>query len=211
MGSISNRVRVNVGTDKESVKSRVDRCTGVATAAPKSPIYQAKPEVKAACDALVARGAQLAAADAAVQAAELELAKARGARDVVQTGCNAAYDVCVAQVEQNATTTEEVLGLGFLVLGRSSYGIAAPTEVRARFDSARGLLRIHVPRAPGMRTVVIEISSDAAEPRTWSRLPGVGFRREVANLAPGTHWVRAASVRASEQSEFSAPIAVTVR
>ena len=210
MGSISNRVRVNVGTDKESVKSRVDRCTGVATAAPKSPIYQAKPEVKAACDALVARGAQLAAADAAVQAAELELAKARGARDVVQTGCNAAYDVCVAQVEQNATTTEEVLGLGFLVLGRGSYEIAPPTEVRARFDGARNTIRIQVLRAPGMRSFVIEFSSDV-EPRTWTRLPGLGSRRAVANLAPGTYWIRAASVRANEQSEFSAPIAVTVR
>ena len=122
--------------------------------------------MKAACDALIARGARLAAADVAVQAAELALAKARGARDGVQAGCNAAYDVCVAQVEQNATTTEEVLGLGFLVLGRSSYGIAAPTEVCARFDSARGLLRIHVPRVLGMRSIVIEISSDAAEPRT---------------------------------------------
>ena len=210
MGSISNKVRVNVGVDKETVKSRVDRCTGVATAAPNSPIYQTKPEVKAACDALIARGALLAAADVAVQAAELALAKARGARDGVQAGCNAAYDVCVAQVEQNATTTEEVLGLGFLVLGRGSYEIAPPTEVRARFDSARNTIRIQVLRAPGMRSFVIEFSSDV-EPRTWTRLPGLGSRRAVANLAPGTYWIRAASVRANEQSEFSAPIAVTVR
>lgn len=211
MATRSKKVKVNVGADKASIQSRVDRGKAVAAAAPASPIYKNEPGVKAACDAYVERGAQLAAADSALQITELAAAKARSARDAAQEDHDSAYDLYVANVERHAGTREEVQGLGLTILARSSYALVAPLGIRARFDAQANILHVSVTQAPGLRSCVVEMSSDDAEPRSWTRLPGVGSRQEVANPTPGTVWLRAASVSATEQSAFSPPIAVTVK
>lgn len=106
---------------------------------------------------------------------------------------------------------EDITGLGMAVLGRETYTLAAPVEVNARFDITTGLIHIHVKKAPGMRNCLVEISSDPADPRSWLRLPGIGAIHTLRGYAPGTYWVRAASVRASDQSEFTTPVPVTVK
>lgn len=211
MGSPSKRVRINVGVDKDSSKTRVDRSKGVGATAPTSAVYQNAPQVKAAGDALIERGVQLAAAEDGVQAAEMNAAKARSSRDALVQSWDVAYDLYVAQVEAQSPTAEQVVGLGLTVQDRGSYAVAPPVEVRARFDVRRNAIIITVTRAPGMRSCVVEISTSAAEPRIWTRLPGTGARREVSEPEPGVTWVRAASSRAQEQSGFTEPVAVTVR
>lgn len=211
MGVRSKKVKVNVGADKVSVQTRVDRSKAVGVAAPDSPIYQGQSGVKAACDTYVERGVRLAAADAAVQVADLAAAKAHSARDAEQADHDAAYDLYVANVERHAGTPEAVQGLGLTVLTRASYAITPPVEIRARYSPEKSAVFVHVTPSPGLRTCVVEVSHDAAEPRSWERLPGVGSRHVLKNLPPGTHWLRAAHVRATEQSAFTAPVAVTVR
>ena len=207
----SRKVRVDVGADKVNIETRIDRSKAVAVAAPESPIYQDQPGMRGACDAYVERGAQLAAADSAVRIAELAAAKARSARDALQVDHDCAYDLYVAYVERLASTSEEVNGLGLTVLHRASYAIVPPLEVRARFSPDESAVQISVTPAPGLRNCVVEVSHDAAEPRSWARLLGVGSRHHLKNLPPGTHWVRAAHVRATEQSAFTAPVVVIVR
>ena len=39
---------------------------------------------------------------------------------------------------------------------------------------------------------------------------GHGVKREIQNPAPGTYWVHAATVRATEQSAFTVPVSIVV-
>ena len=207
----SSKIRVNVGADKDSARKRSERAKGIGATAPSSALYNGHPEVKTACDAVVTLGADIEAREEAVQAAELVLINARSVRDAKLSEFDAAYDVCTSQIERVATSPAEVSSLGFVVLDRGSYEMAPPVAVHARFDAAKDAIRIQIEMAPGMRACVTEISADAAEPRTWKRLPGGGIRPTVSGVRPGTYWIRAASVRASEESEFTEPVAVIVR
>ncbi|MFT3766783.1 MAG: hypothetical protein QM820_14900 [Minicystis sp.] len=211
MSKVKGKVRINVGADKETPKTRSNRAKGIGATAPSSPIYQSQPEVKSACDTVVTLGAEIVAREEAVQAAELLLIKERSARDAKVVEYDAAYDVCTSLIEKHAKKPEDVQGLGLGVLDRASYGMAPPIGVRARFDAAKNVISIRVELAPGMRTCVTEISATASEPRTWKRLPGVGSRPTLSGYAPGTYWIRAASTRANEESEFTTPVAVIVR
>lgn len=210
MGS-SEQVRVDVGADKGSAATRADRARSVKTAAPKSPVYQNDPEVKATCDAVVTAGAKVETAEQKVKDLELACTQARDERDAAIVAFDAVYGVCVSRIELAAPTAAEVHGLGFLVRERNSYMLAPPVAIVARYDADKKQIRVQIHHAPGMGMAVTEICLEGTEPQAWNRLPGIGSRPVVPNPAPGTYLVRAASVRASEQSEFTEPVTVTVR
>jgi hypothetical protein len=211
MSQRSKRMRVNVEADKSSIKSRGDRANVTATVAPTSLIYQAHAQLQESGVALGAAGVALTAADAAVHAAKTTLATARSVLKTKVSEFDVTYDVYVAHAEKVCTTPEDITGLGLDVLDRGTYTLAAPIGVVVRFDSATSLIHIHVNKAPGMRSCVVEISPNPTDPTSWERLPGVGAIRTLRGYAPGTYWVRAASVRATDQSEFTARVAVIVK
>lgn len=62
-----------------------------------------------------------------------------------------------------------------------------------------------------MHNAVVDISADPTNPNSWTRLQGIGTVHTLSGYAPGTYWVRAASVRANEQSEFTSPVSVIVK
>jgi hypothetical protein len=210
MSQRSKRMRVNVEADKTSIQSRGDRANLTTTVAPASLIYKTHAQLQESGLALGAAGVELTAANAALKAAKSALATARGVLGTKVLDFDAAYDVYVAHAEKFCTTPEDVTGLGLDVLDRGSYALAAPLEVLARFDVVTGLIHIHVKKAPGMRSCVVEISSNPADPTSWQRLPGVGAIHTLRGYAPGMYWVRAASVRAKDQSDFTARVAVIV-
>lgn len=207
----SKKMRIAMNVAKDCLKSRTDQGKVVATVAPKSPLYIAVPALQDAGVAVVNAGAAVSAAEAAVSAAENALATARGIRDTKVVEFDAAYGVYVALAEKSCATPEDVTGLGLPVLDKGAYPLAAPIGVQARFDILRRLLCIRVKHAPGMRSCVIEISTDPADPTAWKRLNGVGAVHALKGYAPGMYWVRAASVRANEQSDFTTPIPVIVK
>jgi hypothetical protein len=63
----------------------------------------------------------------------------------------------------------------------------------------------------GKRQCAIEISPDPAGPATFKRLDGTGMTRALQGHAAGTWWVRAATLRAKEQSDWFGPVAVIVK
>jgi hypothetical protein len=209
--SYNKKIRIDVQVDKQSIKTRTDRAGVVAKLTPGSALYQAQPTVQQAGVAVIAAGADLATADSAVKAAEGMLATARSAREAKVIDFDAAYDVYVANTEKHSVTAEDVQGVGLGVLQRGKYVLTQPAQVEARFDAVKSQIRLHVKQAPGMQACVVDVSPDPVGPATWTRLPGVGARQVLSGYAPGTYWVRAASVRASEQSEFTGPVSVIVK
>ena len=205
------KVKVDVRADKQSVSSRMALAGVVANQMSKSAFIQDHPKVQDACVVLVTLGKDLGAAAAAVNDARVALVQAEGVFARKIDAYDAAHAVCVAQIEHDAQRPEDITSAGFSVFRRESHDLAAPLAIEARFDAGKDLVRITVKHAPGMTACVTEISADPSDPTKWQRLPGMGARHAVGGYAPGTYWVRAASMRASEQSAFTGPIPVVVR
>jgi hypothetical protein len=117
----------------------------------------------------------------------------------------------MSSVEHFATTPQDVQGLGAVVATDTTYGLAAPVDVQAKFDALKALIEVHVKCAAGMRRCRIEIASDQAMTTNFKQFPGDGARQHMSGLAAGTWWVRAAHVRAAELSSYTGPVAVIVK
>lgn len=205
-------VRIKVSVDRETVKARIDRSKGAASAAPNSALHKADPVLAAAGTDLVTAGTDLQTAEDDVQKAEMKLAIARSKRLEKIASYDRAHKVYVSHVEMRAKSPGDAKDAGLEVLELASHGIAAPAGLTARADHGKKEIRILVERVPGIDSYLVEISAGAvgAEPRTWKRLPGVGVRRVLKGVSPGDYLVRAVAMRASEEGEPTAPVAVTV-
>lgn len=171
----------------------------------KSTFIQGQPKVQEACSDLVDASKGLAAAEVLVDAAKVALANAETSltqRVVVYDNC---FTVCVARVEQFATSETDITSACFNVFKRESYQLAMPLDIDTSFDVLKGLLRINVKQAPGMHSCITEISTDPSDATKWKRLKGLGARHTLSGYAPGTYWVRAASSTADDESDFTAP------
>jgi hypothetical protein len=204
-------LRVDVRVDKQSVVTRTDRAQVVGTNGPNSAIWKSSQDIQAAGQKLVTAGTTLAEVEALVQSLQSQLATALNLREIKIVEFDAAHGVYVANVESHATTPQDITALGVAVFSKSSHALAAPTGIDAAFDTAKGRLQIHVNKAPGMQACVVEVSSDPTGSAPWHRLPGIGAVHKLSGYAPGTYWVRAASARANEISEFTGPVPVVVK
>jgi len=122
-----------------------------------------------------------------------------------------AYDVFVSTGEKYALTENDVAALGDVARGKTINPLVMPLGVDLAFDPMRDRLRILVERAPGMRTVVVQISPDPITATSWKELDGNGAVHLVPSPASGTWWARAASRTAKGTSDFTAPVSVLVR
>jgi hypothetical protein len=204
-------VRVNVTDTKHSSPTRTDCAQVVGTNGPASLIWQSVPEVQLAGTRLFAAGASLAGAEATVQSLGSQLATAINLRDTRIVEFDAAFGVYVANVESHATTPQDVTGLGLTLLAKTTYVLAAPLGIEVSFDAVKEQILVRVNKAPGMQASVVEVSSNLADPTAWKRLPGIGALHKLRGYPPGTHWVRAASARANEISDFTEPVPVIVK
>lgn len=202
-------VRV-AATAKGTVKERLDAGGVIETNAPNSPIYQQNPDVKQAHVNLVGVNTKLGDKDAKVKALATDLGKERGARANLTVDWDGKYDVYVSTARIYCLTDEDAKGLGLDAAGTAIHALAMPLAVTARWDAKNALFRIRVKRPAGLRTVRIEISPDPVTPTSWKALEGDGATAALSGYAPGTYWVRAAMVRAREQSEFTVPVSVVV-
>jgi hypothetical protein len=205
---MSANIRVNASVVKESIKSRVDCAETMGSQMKQAPFYNI---VKASCDSVVAEGAQLAAAEAAVHSALAVLANARDLRDSAILKFDGALNVLISDVEKNAATPGDVTSLALTVLDRQSYTLEVPSGITVKHDPAKGVVRVLVDLPPGAASCLLEVSTDPTNPASWKRVPGDGARRALAGYAPGTYWFRAASLRANDESAFTAPVSIVVK
>lgn len=204
-------VHVDVGADKLSIKTRTDRAGVVGKMAPATPLYQSDPLFKDTVDKLVQSGVDLGIAETEVVQLEASLVKARSSLDVRRSAFDKAHGLCAAHVETNSGKPEDVHGLGFAVLVKTAQAFAPPVNIEARYDGARDVLRIHVIYTSGQHQCAIEISPDPVTAGSYKRLDGTGVTQTLSGYAPGTYWVRAASVRSKDRSDWFGPVAVVVK
>ncbi len=203
--------RVDVHADKLTIKTRVERAAKVAELAPTSTLYTSVPAVKTALDALVADGTALQNAEVQVTRDEAQASKSRAARDALLVAFDGTYDLSVATLEKHAAAPADLVGAGFADLQKAHYAVLPPLEVSATFDAAKGHVVIHLKHAPGMHSAYTEISPDPVGPATFKRLDGIGASHSLMGYAPGTYWVRVASVRGDQVSAWLGPVSVIVR
>ncbi len=204
-------VRVDMGADKISDKTRVERASIVGVMATTTPLFLSDAGFKVSVENLVQAGVELEDADKQVAQIEASLAKARGGQDTRRNAYDKAYGLCVAGVEAHSTTPEDIQGYGFTVLAKNNQGLVAPADLQVKYDPATGAIRVRVLYASGKHQCAIEISADPADPNGWKRIDGSGVNQSLTGFAPGTWWIRAATLRAKERSAWFGPVAVVVK
>ncbi|MFO0758919.1 MAG: hypothetical protein U0359_20670 [Byssovorax sp.] len=207
----TKHAHVYVGADQASDAAAIHRSAVVGTMAVTTPRYFKDATFKAVIDDEVQAGLDLGAAATDFVTAKGALANARGILDAKRRAWRKANSAAVTQVEKNDPSEQEILSYGYAVLDPNNPGLVVPSEILLKYDAAKGLLRIRVKWASGTQRCLIEISPDPAGPGTWAQLSGTGSTRALSGYAPGTYWVRAATVRAKAQSDWFGPVAVVVK
>jgi hypothetical protein len=203
--------RADYDSDKATVEKRKTRAQQVGKVGPSSPIWQAQPTVQDLGNKLVTAGALLGDDEKQIGEYDQKAAQARTKLQGDIVSFDALLNAYLSASEHFSTTVEELQGLGAAEGTETSYDIAPPREVTAKFDPVAGRVNVRVKCAPGMDRSRIEIASSQAMTTDLRQLPGDGARQSIQNLPPGTYWVRAAHVRAAEISPFTGPVAVIVK
>lgn len=202
---------IDVLADKETIQTRTALGLVMAQQLPTSTLAQNNPDLQNACKALVKCGQELADLDVKLAATLALAAQLQSQRDSKVEEFDGQHAIASTLAEKTAAKPDEVQALGFTVAGREKHALLPPVEVTARYDLVKSLVVIQVTPAKGFRTCVLEISTDLNNPASWKRIQGTGLKRTLAGYAPGTYWIRAASVRAQEESIFTTPVAVVVK
>jgi hypothetical protein len=202
-------IRVSAGA-KKNVETRREAGAVITANAPTSTILQTNQDVKAAQANLAAVSAKLDTQDVQVSALENELTTQRATLANTVVDWDSFYDVFVSVARLYCRTAQDAASLGLAALGLTIHALAMPLGVTVKWDAKTGLIRIHVHRAPGLRSVRIQISPDPITATSWKDLPGDGATAALSGYAPGTYWVRAASAKARALSDWTTPVSVIV-
>ena len=116
----------------------------------------------------------------------------------------------------SAGKPEVMQSLGYhAVSGRATPAttLPAPTDLVARPGADPGAVHLSWKAPRGKGTFAVQQSADPAQAGAWSSLPGTSRRTyRAGDLRPGLSlWFRVARVSAGMQSDWTAPVNVTVR
>jgi hypothetical protein len=203
-------VHFNVGPVKRTPNARITCGTKIGAQAPSSDLYK-DPEVKAAVDNVVQKTKDAQAAVDDYSKAQAAYIKAREALGLVVAGWDITFDVLVSTAGKHCTSGADGAALGMPLRDAVSHALAIPLGVLLKQDFKKHLLRIHVQRAPGMKTAVVQVSRDPITATSWEELGGEGLVREIPSPAPGIWYARAAHKRARATSDFTAPATLVVK
>jgi hypothetical protein len=192
---------------------RAGLIAGVQKLAPQSTLMQI-PAIAASVAALGKKGATLVTSNAAVGADEKQLKADVLTRDVARNAVDVEFVTLRTLVANNATAPSDITSMGFLLsdpASRTRTQPAAPSEILTRFGKAHGKARVTVNETGTTKgRYVAESSPDPIGPATWSPLPGNGKQRVLTGATGTKVWVRFAQVRYGLQSDWSAPVLVTL-
>ena len=200
----------SVGADKDTPAKRSKRGLMITTAASKSVVCQNHADAKAAADEVAKETVTLDAAVEAYDLAEAAYKKARTALATAVVAWDGSFDVYVALGDKYCATADDGVGMGMGVRGKTINPLVMPLAVEPKYNGNLRVIRVHINRAPGMRTVDLERSTTPDDPASWARLEGNGAQHVIPSPAPGTHWFRAASRTAKGKSDFTTPVSVIV-
>jgi hypothetical protein len=192
---------------------RTNLVAGVQKVAPQSGLMQI-PAIAASVAALGKKGAALVAGNSAVGADEKLLKLDMATRDGARSSLDLEIVTLRALVASNAQTASDITSMGFTLherAPRTRTQPAAPGELLTRIGKAHGRARVTVNElGTTSGNYVAEGSPDPIGPSTWSPLPGNGKQRTITGPTGTKVWVRFARVRYGLQSDWSAPVLVTL-
>jgi hypothetical protein len=210
MSKHDGSIQVQIGEDTRNAANRVSRGVVVGAQAAQSALYVTYPDLKLAVDGVTADTAALQAAVEAWQRAGAALRSAASSLGTALSTWDGSYGVLVALAEKRCQTPADCASLGLVPREVTHNPLAPPLGIALKQDLRRDLLRIHVLRAPGMRSVVVEVSTDPPTPTSWRVLDGNGARHAIPHPPKGTTWVRAASFRANAKSDYTTPATILI-
>ena len=202
--------RIDRSTDKGSQQAPIDRGIQLKKAVSTSTLCQNVPEVMNACNAVIKASDDYATAQADAVAADAAAATARSVRDDKQATFDAENAICITTVERHAKSPADIQGLSYTLLIPNKNGLLPMLGMTGKYDRATGLIELFVQHPAGITRCLLQGSPDPITPTSFQRIPGDGLRRKLAGYPPGTHWFRAANVRARGETEFTTPISVVV-
>jgi hypothetical protein len=171
--------------------------------------------VKASFAALGTKASSFSTAFSAVRVDEQQLETDKQVLEAARTTVKAELGALRTLVARDATTAQDVSGMGFTPLTRTAPSRTTPpvpATVIAVPEKAHGRARATVVLPRGARaTFVAESSPDPLGPSSvWTPLPGNGKQRTVTGPSGSRVWIRFAQVRFGLQSDWSTPVLVTL-
>jgi hypothetical protein len=199
------------GPDKKNSNTRIARGGKVVTQSATSPIVQANADFSAAAKDVGTATEDVKTKVDAENKAVIALKAARSALRISNVTWDTKYGVYTSVASKYLTNEQEAHDAGLDMRGQTTNTLAAPVSVEVKRRPKQDDVRIHVHRAPGMRAVSTEISTNPSDPTSWKELDGDGAIHVVPHPAPGTWWVRARSKTAKATSEYTTPVSVIVK
>lgn len=199
-----------IGDIKESPESRCACGTTIAEVAPQSPIFQADADVQHAVAGVAQKTVALRTAIDDVHTAQALLDKALATLGVAALQWDGELDGLFAAAARRCKTDDDARGLALTLLKKARNPLAMPLGIDFKYNRRKDWLYIHVRRAPGMRSTIVQWGAGVTPPEAWIEFDGDGADHVIPNPPAGTFWVRAASRSARGKSDFTTPISTVV-
>jgi hypothetical protein len=208
-----NGIQVELKLSTLSIEDRVSQAAVLAKMAPQSALYAANAAVKDTADTVIQGGVALQGAATEVQNLEMMLAAAKSVLMAVGTQYDKKMLCFKSALEANCNTDAELNALGFnRRRPKAAAALTAPDAIVLKPGKEQGSMIAQAKRVGRSFTYVAEISADPVGSGTWQTIPGSGARRTLSGYVSGAcYWVRFRSVRANEESAWSAPAAGAAR
>jgi hypothetical protein len=205
---------VNIPISKAGIKdSGVTRVTAgdkIAKSGPGAPLY-AQTDVKAAVDAVAAETTTLKGRISDFNYAKATFANATTALAGSIEDWDKSFDVLVAVGEKVFTSENDATSIALVPATPTKHVLAMPLAIEMKQDLKRGLVRIHVVRAPGMTSHSTQVSPDPTNPALWKELDGDSVNHTIVNPTPGNLWARASARTGTGTSAYTAPVLLVVK
>jgi len=198
-----------VMTDKE----RVDLCATMGQLAPSCSLYTQNPHLQAAVTESVSLGTSLHTVSGTVTQNEATLILSKEVLDQTRAKLDRSLGVVTSMIENLATTTDQAAAMGFTAkLGKATPApLAPPDGVIVVLGKKHGQFRVSAKSTRVGGHYGAQLSTDPIGPTTWVELPGNGKRRLVTGHPSGSIvWIRFRTERGQNQSDWCAPVSVTV-
>jgi hypothetical protein len=195
---------------KASVETRLSTGAKIGSVGPTSPLYTKQPEIHAGIDGVAVETTALKTLFDNCSTAQANYLKARTALGTGIFNWDASFDMLVAAGDKFCVSEDDAAKLALPTRARVKNQLAVPLGVDLTHDAKNALVRVRVRRAPGMKVVRVEWTTDLNAPGGWHEFDGCGALHVLKSPAPGTYWVRACSKTAAAKSDYTSPVCVIV-
>jgi hypothetical protein len=185
----------------------------IAKLAPQSALYQQVPGLQAVVGDIAQQNSVLDGANAEIVKAQAELVTMKETRDVARDQLEKNMTGLRGLVEAKAVSVADANALGLTARsGRAPISPLLPPEtVIVRLGKKHGQFIVSAKSSLRHAKFGAQLSADPIGPATWQDLPGSGKQRIVKGHASATLvWIRFRTLRGRDQSDWCAPVSVTV-